>query len=214
MKKKILVFLVGLLFLSAAAYTQNGNGENPNEITKATDTSAETKKSDTNSVGDAPVSDAPVYIGQPTPEPEEFFPSDTETPSEETEESIRTKLDENRRNYITYKTLQYTSVGVAALGLLMVILDAFIETGSEYPYTPIPSESNPNPTAVTTAFGNLSIAGAVVTAVGAGASIGFQFPYRKYRNRQYILENRLHDLEKLNETETGLEEIIKEVIVD
>ena len=213
MRKKILVFFFGL-FLYTAVYAQNANEESPDTITSAADTSIETEKYDTNAVEKESVPDAPVYIDQPTSEPEEFFPADSETPTEETEESLRAKLDENRRNYITYKTLQYTSVGVAALGLLMVILDAFIETGSEYPYTPIPTESNPNPTAVTTAFGNLSIAGAVVTAVGAGASIGFQFPYRKYRNRQYILQNHLHDLEKLNETETGLEEIIKEVIVD
>lgn len=213
MKSTIWGLLIGLFF-TAAVYAQNGSGEIANETASVDAALTEAEKSDTDTSASETVTDAPVYIEQPEPESREFFQPDTEIPTEETEESIRKKLDENRRYYITYKTLQYTSVGIAALGLLMVILDAFIETGSEYPYTPIPTETNPDPTAVTTAFGNLSIAGAVVTAVGAGASIGFQFPYRKYRNRQYILQNRLRDLEKLNETETGLENIIREVVVD
>lgn len=145
-----------------------------------------------------------------------YFESEDHRASGE-EESIaglRQQLEENKKDYILFKTLQYSSVAVTALGVLMVILDAFIDTGSEYPYTPPATKDNPEPAAVVTAFGNLSIAGAVVTAVGAGASVGFQFPYRKYRNRRYLLENRLRNLEKIEEIETGLEELIKEVVTD
>ena len=60
----------------------------------------------------------------------------------------------------------------------------------------------------------ISIAGAVVAVVGTGASIGFQFPYRKYRNQQYILEEKIRNLQELEETQTGLEDLVKEVIVD
>ena len=103
-----------------------------------------------------------------------------------------------------YKAFQYTSVTVAGIGLLLVILDAFIDTGSEYPFTPIPSDNNPDPSPVTTAFGNLSIAGAVVAVVGTGASIGFQFPYRKYRNQQYILEEKIRNLQEWEEILIGV----------
>lgn len=207
--KKNLFFLV-LCILPFSVFSIHDESDTPTtaELSETTDSLTETE------TGEVVVT-APVQTDAPVPEPEEFFFPDLSSENrEETPESLRLQLEENTKNYIMYKTLQFTSVGITALGILMVILDAFIETGSEYPYTPIPTDDNPNPTAVTTAFGNLSISGAVVTAVGTAASIGFQFPYRKYRNRQYLLQNRIRNLEKIDEAETGLEEIIKEVITD
>lgn len=158
--------------------------------------------------------EAPVVINERIDEEPEF---DIPTPPEkapETIEDLQLQLEKNTKTYKMYKAFQYTSVTVAGIGLLLVILDAFIDTGSEYPFTPIPSDNNPDPSPVTTAFGNLSIAGAVVAVVGTGASIGFQFPYRKYRNQQYILEEKIRNLQELEETQTGLEDLVKEVIVD
>lgn len=207
--KKIPLFFI-FCILPVYAFSLSGETEKPavSELTKESEnTSTETDLSETDI-------SAPVQIEIPDTEPDEFFFPEISEESEETPESLRRKLEENKKNYIMYKTFQFTSVGITALGLLMVILDAFIETGSEYPYTPIPTDSNPNPSAVTTAFGNLSIAGAVVTVLGAGACVGFQFPYRKYRNHRYLLENRLQNLERLNETGNDPEEPVKEIVTD
>lgn len=158
--------------------------------------------------------EAPVVINERIDEEPEFDIPAPPDKAPETIEDLQLQLEKNTKTYKMYKAFQYTSVTVAGIGLLLVILDAFIDTGSEYPFTPIPSDTNPDPSPVTTAFGNLSIAGAVVAVVGTGASIGFQFPYRKHRNQQYILEEKIRNLQELEETQTGLEDLVKEVIVD
>ena len=148
--------------------------------------------------------EAPVVINERIDEEPEFDIPAPPDKAPETIEDLQLQLEKNTKTYKMYKAFQYTSVTVAGIGLLLMILDAFIDTGSEYPFTPIPSDTNPD----------LSIAGAVVAVVGTGASIGFQFPYRKYRNQQYILEEKIRNLQELEETQTGLEDLVKEVIVD
>ena len=207
MKRKIVLLLFAAIFtLSVSAQT---------ESPAATGETAADGKPD-------PVPEekteviAPVEIDETlSVEPqEEFLFSEFQKQEKETVESLQKALAANTKSFTMYKAFQYTSVTVAGIGVLLVILDAFIDTGSEYPFTPSPSDNNPDPSPVTTAFGNLSIAGAVVAVVGTGASIGFQFPYRKYRNQQYILEEKIRNLQEWEETQTGLEDLIKEVIVD
>ena len=192
MKRKIVLLLFAAIFtLSVSAQT---------ESPAATGETAADGKPD-------PVPEekteviAPVEIDETlSVEPqEEFLFSEFQKQEEETVESLQKALAANTKSFTMYKAFQYTSVTVAGIGLLLVILDAFIDTGRS---------------PVTTAFGNLSIAGAVVAVVGTGASIGFQFPYRKYRNQQYILEEKIRNLQEWEETQTGLEDLIKEVIVD
>lgn len=207
MKRKIVLLLFAAIFtLSVSAQT---------ESPAATEETATDGKPDPVPEEETEVI-APVEIDETlSVEPqEEFLFSEFQKQEEETVESLQKALAANTKSFTMYKAFQYTSVTVAGIGLLLVILDAFIDTGSEYPFTPIPSDTNPDPSPVTTAFGNLSIAGAVVAVVGTGASIGFQFPYRKHRNQQYILEEKIRNLQELEETQTGLEDLIKEVIVD
>ena len=207
MKRKIVLLLFAAIFtLSVSAQT---------ESPAATEETATDGKPDPVPEEETEVI-APVEIDETlSVEPqEEFLFSEFQKQEEETVESLQKALAANTKSFTMYKAFQYTSVTVAGIGLLLVILDAFIDTGSEYPFTPIPSDTNPDPSPVTTAFGNLSIAGAVVAVVGTGASIGFQFPYRKHRNQQYILEEKIRNLQELEETQTGLEDLVKEVIVD
>lgn len=162
---------------------------------------------------EAPI-EAPVELKEEAPEELVFDFSHLSEGEEESLEDLENQLKLNNKNYIMYQAFQYTSVAVVGLGLFMVILDAFVKTGSEYPFTPPVTDTRPNPTAVTTAFGNLSVAGAVVAVVGAAASIGFQFPYRKYRNNQFMLKNKIENLKKIEESESQLDNIINEVVVD
>ena len=103
--------------------------------------------------------EAPVVINERIDEEPEFDIPAPPDKAPETIEDLQLQLEKNTKTYKMYKAFQYTSVTVAGIGLLLVILDAFIDTGSEYPFTPIPSDNNPDPSPVTTAFGNLSIAG-------------------------------------------------------
>ena len=176
MKRKIVLLLFAAIFtLSVSAQT---------ESPAATGETAADGKPD-------PVPEekteviAPVEIDETlSVEPqEEFLFSEFQKQEKETVESLQKALAANTKSFTMYKAFQYTSVTVAGIGLLLVILDAFIDTGSEYPFTPIPSDNNPDPSPVTTAFGNLS-------------------------------EEKIRNLQEWEETQTGLEDLIKEVIVD
>ena len=87
--------------------------------------------------------EAPVVINERIDEEPEFDIPAPPDKAPETIEDLQLQLEKNTKTYKMYKAFQYTSVTVAGIGLLLVILDAFIDTGSEYPFTPIPSDPEP-----------------------------------------------------------------------
>ena len=77
--------------------------------------------------------EAPVVINERIDEEPEFDIPAPPDKAPETIEDLQLQLEKNTKTYKMYKAFQYTSVTVAGIGLLLVILDAFIDTGSEYP---------------------------------------------------------------------------------